>query len=127
MEGVNILSEKIIYQVDVWWPAFFITAFTVMLICLLIGGFYDYKHTKKFDVTCCCEGAIIGIVVGICVGFAGILPLTAHETDQIDYKIYTITVSDDVNFNEFQEKYEIIEQEGSIYTVKERIYHEDMD
>ena len=33
---------------------------------------------------------------------------------------YKVTISDEVSFNEFMDKYEILDQEGKIYTVKER-------
>lgn len=33
---------------------------------------------------------------------------------------YKVAVSDEVLMNEFNEKYEIVEQEGKIYTVRER-------
>ena len=34
---------------------------------------------------------------------------------------YQVTVDDSVSMNEFQSKYEIIEVEGKIYTVRERV------
>ena len=34
---------------------------------------------------------------------------------------YQVTVDDSVSINEFQNKYEIIEVEGKIYTVRERV------
>lgn len=34
---------------------------------------------------------------------------------------YQITIDDSVSMNEFQNKYEIIEVEGKIYTVRERV------
>lgn len=34
---------------------------------------------------------------------------------------YQVTVDDSVSMNEFQNKYEIIEVDGKIYTVKERV------
>ena len=34
--------------------------------------------------------------------------------------IYKVTISDEVSMNDFMEKYEILEQDGKIYTVKER-------
>ncbi len=34
------------------------------------------------------------------------------------YQEYKVTISDDVKFSEFTDKYEIISQEGKIYTVK---------
>ena len=33
---------------------------------------------------------------------------------------YKVTISDEVNFVEFSNKYEIIDQDGLIYTIKER-------
>ena len=34
--------------------------------------------------------------------------------------VYDVIIGDNVSFNEFTEQYEIIEQNGNIYTVKER-------
>ena len=39
---------------------------------------------------------------------------TKYETQ------YKVTISDEVKMDEFCEKYEIIEQDGKIYTVRER-------
>lgn len=33
---------------------------------------------------------------------------------------YKVTISDEVNFVDFNNKYEIIEQDGLIYTIKEK-------
>lgn len=38
---------------------------------------------------------------------------------------YKVTISDDVSFNEFNKKYEVVEQEGEIYTIRERRNKED--
>lgn len=38
---------------------------------------------------------------------------------------YKVTISDDVGFNEFNEKYKVVEQEGEIYTIRERRNKED--
>ena len=45
----------------------------------------------------------------------------AHiKTDEIIDTTYKVTIDDSVSMNEFLDKYEIIDQEGKIYTVKER-------
>ena len=36
------------------------------------------------------------------------------------YPTYKVTISDEVSMNEFMDKYEILTQDGKIYTVKER-------
>lgn len=56
---------------------------------------------------------LIGVIIGFVAGMAGGEP-TEYETQ------YKVTISDEVNFNEFMEKYEIIEQDGKIYTIREK-------
>lgn len=43
--------------------------------------------------------------------------LSSYKTGEYEYKV---TISDEVSMNEFMKKYEIINQEGKIYTIKER-------
>lgn len=40
--------------------------------------------------------------------------------NDIDYIEYKVAIDDSVSINEFLDKYEILDQEGKIYTVKER-------
>ena len=44
----------------------------------------------------------------------------AIKTDEIIDTEYEVIISDEVSMNEFNEKYEIVEQRGKIYTIKER-------
>ena len=53
---------------------------------------------------------LAGFLVGVVVGVA-----------EIEYyPTYKVTISDEVSMNEFMNKYEILNQDGKIYTVKER-------
>ena len=56
---------------------------------------------------------IAGLIMGLVFGSMDGEP-TAYETR------YKVTVSDEVPMNEFLARYEIIDQEGKIYTVRER-------
>jgi ABC-type uncharacterized transport system permease subunit len=58
-------------------------------------------------------GITMGLVVGTMIGAINGIP-TEYVTQ------YKVTVSDQVSMNEFNAKYEIIDQEGRIYTVRER-------
>ena len=58
-------------------------------------------------------GIVFSVVAFIAVGCGNGIP-TAYETQ------YKVTISDEVSMNDFLERYEIIEQEGKIYTVRER-------
>lgn len=51
--------------------------------------------------------------------FIGCLGGICRKTD-IDHIEYKVTVDDSVSINEFLNKYEILDKEGKIYTVKER-------
>ena len=55
----------------------------------------------------------IFIVTGTIIGFSDAIP-TRHVPT------YKVVISDEVSMNDFMEKYEILEQDGKIYTVKER-------
>lgn len=37
-----------------------------------------------------------------------------------EYTQYKVIISDEENFTEFSEKYEVLEQDGKIYTIKEK-------
>lgn len=57
-------------------------------------------------------GMVLGLFIGIWIGFT---------TGEPEYApTYKVTISDEVSINDFMEKYEILEQDGRIYTVKER-------
>lgn len=58
-------------------------------------------------------GVLLGTIIGIGFGCLSSIP-TEYQTQ------YKVTISDEVLMNEFLEKYEIIGQEGKIYTVRER-------
>ena len=58
-------------------------------------------------------GLIIGSVFAALIG--GISETPTEYADQ-----YKVTISDEVLINEFNERYKIIDQEGKIYTVRER-------
>lgn len=61
------------------------------------------------------EFAILVVCVVLFIVCGCLIPEDKYETR------YQVTVDDSVSMNEFQNKYEIIEVEGKIYTVKERV------
>ena len=62
----------------------------------------------------------MGLFVGCMVGDKILCTPTTYETQ------YKVTISDEVPMNEFLKKYAIIEQEGKIYTIRERSTEEDL-
>lgn len=61
------------------------------------------------------EFAILVVCVVLFIVCGCLIPEDKYETH------YQVTVDNSVSMNEFQNKYEIIEVEGKIYTVKERV------
>ena len=86
----------------------------IVIICATFGYFMMDDCNKSV-------GIAIGCSLGVFLGLIGmIIALTATE-EIVDYETqYKVTISDEVQLNEFNEKYEIIEQDGKIYTVRER-------
>ena len=68
---------------------------------------YGCDSWKEFAILVVC------VVLFIVCGY--LIPEDKYETH------YQVTIDDSVGMNKFQDKYEIIEVEGKIYTVKERV------
>lgn len=110
MEGIEILSvgEEIIRSGFNW------TAAAIAFIVLGIIGALVYFAEGGIDKT---SAVIITLIIGLV--FASINGfMIAPKVGSIP--TYKVIIEDSVNFNEFNEKYEIIEQDGRIYTIKER-------
>lgn len=116
MQGVTILSEQAVYKVDCLWGLFFLflgLGFVIGLI-LAIKSWIDFGWNEDL-LWLILMSTVIGAFFG---GFGTIF--SEHETDVVDHIEYKVTVSEDINFNEFMSKYEVIDKEGLIYIIKER-------
>ncbi len=121
MNGVEILSQAEVATSTAFnWTAFWVSigvTFLFGFICVLIYQFKDYGCVDWSDVG---EGIVFGslmgcfgAIIGLGLGF-GLSKPTEFETQ------YKVIISDEVSMNEFLEQYEIIDQEGKIYTVREK-------
>ena len=67
-------------------------------------------------------GSIIaGLLIGSLIGAMAFLitaGVSMKPTEFID--TYKVIISDEIKLNEFYERYEILEQEGKIFTIKEK-------
>lgn len=117
MNGVEILaSSEVVIDSAFNWQTFwiFFGGIFALSICLSIflNLFDDFglNNAMKIGVT---VGLLFGIIVGIAAGSGDGTPL-AYETR------HKVIISDEVQMNDFLKKYEILDQEGKIYTVRER-------
>lgn len=116
MSGVEILAVKeVVAATAFYWPAFWVTL-GVFLIGMIVLGLYlnHAQHLETGIITFC---IIMGLIGGAFVGAMGGSLLAKPTEYKTEYKV---TIDDTVSMNEFLERYEIIGQEGKIYTVREK-------
>jgi len=115
MEGVEILSEKVVYVFEYQSWVFWL----IVGICAVIGFVLGGIKSGGFNFEDAFTLLIPFILLGVLVGCLGTLA-ASKPTEEVDYIEQKVTVSDEVSMNEFYEKYKVIGQEGKIYTVRER-------
>ena len=110
MTGVEILSSETIYNTI--FPAWVLAVSLFSLFVLAALTTYWFCEERVLM-------AVLGIIALVgCIAIAT-MACTSNKND-INHIEYKVTIDDSVSMNEFLEKYEILDQEGKIYTVKER-------
>lgn len=117
LEGVHVLNTYDIVKTG-WEELVFLAAVSVCItICLIVMIIYVWSFSKqKKDAVVPCVICGVFVLLSICVSICAFthLPETKYQTR------YVVTISDNVNFNEFNSRYEIVKQEGLIYTIVEK-------
>ena len=116
MTGVEILTSAEIVSAAVFnWTAFWITFGVVFAMIELVA--IGMWLSGDSDVSVIPSFAIFSVVLGVTLGgLSGKIceTPTAYETQ------YKVTISDEVSMSDFYEHYEVIEQDGKIFTVREK-------
>ena len=95
------------------WVAVAITAiFVIVGLILIIYGREEFE-----------EGAIVLGVIFIVIAIIIMVVTLIHEVNQV-YPEYQVTITEQTNMKEFYEKYDVIKQEGLIFTVRDKDYKE---
>ena len=119
MEGVKVISEsvKVITETQnvVWGNIVCFAIPLLLIIALAIFVFVNHIELRQ-------ESFVVGLVaiVGLLIGYC--IRDNVIETEVVvdEYPVYWVSVSDDVAFNDFDAKYEILERDGSQLLVRER-------
>ena len=85
------------------------------IICEMLEDMFDIDTSDSWISILCVLLITFGGIAGGWTGAISSESLTTGDTT------YDVIIGDNVSFNEFTEQYEIISQNGSIYTVKEKI------
>ena len=118
MTGVEILNvtEHAIMEHAWSWSMCFGLFIGLFGFSVLIGFI---QGARDCDID---AGIKAGLITGLILALLGSPLLTAVFSKKEVGKEYhyKVTIDDSVSMNEFLDKYEIIDQEGKIYTVKEK-------
>jgi len=114
MEGVTILNAWTEINLTFWVGGLLTIIFSAICIVaflfFVIGGILN----KNLDAVGAGISGCVFLIFSAIISFYVI-----GEPKEVS--IYEITISDDVKFNEFMKRYEVINQRGDIYVVEERI------
>ena len=110
MEGVTILNTVEFSNSN--GISFFLILCAIGLIATIIFMIALFKDGDW------AEGVLVAIISATfasCLLFVAFVMIYPPESEE-----YEVIISDEVSFSEFTAKYEIIEQRGKIYVVRER-------
>ena len=113
LEGIHILNQIEIKVMPNWCIILAIVIAIIIFLAMLI-----YDIVKKNDF-------VFGGMWGLFFGFVGflfliiILNIIIPKVPTEEYK-YQVTIDETVSFKEFDEKYNVVKQEGEIYTIVEK-------
>ena len=117
LKGIEILSQSEVgtgLAVN-WTPVIIVTAVAAIVLFVLMTklidpiDFEDWWLTVVVSILCSILVYLLATLIAVVVA-----PPKTYETH------YKVTISDEVSMNEFLEQYEIVDQEGKIYTIKEK-------
>ena len=121
MEGVRILAEQIIYKENLIAELLFglsVGAATVIGIVLLTVLFVALESGDFILIPFLGVSIFIGLFIAS--SFLAIKFYEDWQYKEIDYIEKKVILEDTVQMNEFLNHYEILDQDGEIYIVRER-------
>ena len=116
MTGVEILNEtQVVTESAFSWTAFWIAGSIIFGIFIIIGVILSITEAPDLVgwILVISAGIILGLIFGLICGMWCETP-TKYETH------YQVIIDDSVSMNDFLDKYEIIDTEGKILTIRER-------
>lgn len=108
IDGVTILDTTSVWICDN-------VAFDILVIASLVVAIFLFLSLLS-------DGEIIEIILPLIIFIILLISACmAYKTFGKEVSEYKVTISDTVSFKDIYGKYEIISQEGDLYTIRERI------
>lgn len=105
IEGVEILSQSVCAETNVT------ALISCMLLCIFLGLIIDLYNGLSDGICGMIAGTVIGLAAYLII-FQCIFP--------VKFIKYKVTISEEVIMTEFYERYEFIDVDGAIYTIREK-------
>lgn len=109
MAGVTILGSEVVMMEHPLFMTFGLIGIGILVLGLILGLIFRESNGAFI--------MLVSIVVGALVAFGGMGWASINKVE--DYVKYDVLVSENVMFQEFYNKYEILEAKGQVYTVRE--------
>lgn len=115
MEGITILATKAIYMEPSFSAHFGLFIGIAGAIAFAVTALDTRSWLDTVEIIVFSGLAIVFLALGILSW-----KVIEKQTSVFSHYEYKVLIDDSVSLNEFNEKYEILDQEGQIYTVIER-------
>lgn len=114
MTGIEILAAKeVVAAYEFSWVIYV----GIIIVAAILSAAVGYCCSEPRPTI---QNAIVGLIIGGLFGaIIGLAPASCIIPCEYETQ-YKVIISDEVSMNEFLEKYEIVNTEGKIYTVRER-------
>ena len=110
LEGIEILNTY--SGLELGECIFYSIILSAISIFLIVGIIMQFKEKDSLSVV---------LLICLFMFFGGLTGFTITETvEEANTTYYKVTIDDSVSFNQFNERYEIYEQDGAIYTIYEK-------
>ena len=108
LEGIEILVQSEIMQTPLW--AKIIIAFTILGLLIFFIGLVESMDSA----------IIIGSIVSFFCLFGCLAIILIEPEEPTGIYEYQVIIDDNVSFTELYEKYEIVDQNGEIWTIRDK-------
>lgn len=115
IDGIQVLSSHIVSRPTILGLVAISIASLIFatIVYFIITDIFNVS--EKFSSLLCTLLFILGVLfLNLTIQNSKITILVTHETE------YKVLISDNVSFNEFQEKYKLIDRDGKVYTIKNK-------
>ena len=111
MEGVTILNRIDILEPPTWF------VWAIISLCIVVGISFAVGVNKPYEW----YSVVAGVMAILCILGIFILIIISDEIQEPTgrYK-YEVIIDDTVSITELYEKYEVVEQRGEIWVLKDK-------